>query len=400
MKVGGAKPGSPGGPGAPGAGNKVGGGEGNGAGNGRGDGSGPKGATGTKPGAGDKPGGNGTAKQGSPDGDKTGKPDGKGKGPGTGKGKGTEPGGKGKEPGGTLRGVEGGTGTGGGPIGDGTGTVGDPPKNPYAGAVGSVDGTWDGTNPGNGITIRNPSGATKSDGSYGAPPKPGKQGEESSTGETIARELAGIGGVLSLELPEEVEGGHKYGVPGGGNPNGIKNATAQGIFGALSIAAAVFSAGGGSAVKSGAKALTKQSAGVFVRMARFLKNTPVFGKALRRIGRGLPLVGKTAKAYKKVLREHARALWQGAHRVKLPPWIQVHHRIPLEYAHLFKTNPNRLKNLMAVDVVGHARIHMQWGLSKVMGPMSKGINAQTVEATANAIDASLRANGIRRFLIF
>ena len=79
----------------------------------------------------------------------------------------------------------------------------------------------------------------------GDPAKNGK-GEAKTPFEKFAENIALAGGLANLQLGEDIhdKDGHKYGVPGGKNPDGIKSATAQAVVGTVAIAAVVITAAG------------------------------------------------------------------------------------------------------------------------------------------------------------
>jgi len=64
---------------------------------------------------------------------------------------------------------------------------------------------------------------------------------------------------------------------------------------------------------------------------------------------------------KKELRNEARNIWQEL-TGRRARWddLQVHHRVPLEYAHLFRANPNRVSNLIGVNERVHGLINNAW----------------------------------------
>ncbi|MFD0635082.1 hypothetical protein ACFQ9X_29645 [Catenulispora yoronensis] len=60
------------------------------------------------------------------------------------------------------------------------------------------------------------------------------------------------------------------------------------------------------------------------------------------------------------LRSEARWMWRQATKGKGPQPgenYQVHHIVPLEYAHLLEEYPNLPGNLMLMDQVSHSRLH-------------------------------------------
>lgn len=77
--------------------------------------------------------------------------------------------------------------------------------------------------------------------------------------EQCAEQAALAGGLANLQLGEDIhdKDGHKYGIPGGKNPDGIKSPVAQAVAGGVMIAAVVLTAGG--ADKKFFDALTKKT---------------------------------------------------------------------------------------------------------------------------------------------
>jgi hypothetical protein len=72
------------------------------------------------------------------------------------------------------------------------------------------------------------------------------EGAPKTAYEKVCEQLALAGGLANLQLGEDIHAkdGHKYGIPGGKNPGGIKSATAQAVVGSVLVAAAVITAGG------------------------------------------------------------------------------------------------------------------------------------------------------------
>jgi RHS repeat-associated protein len=66
------------------------------------------------------------------------------------------------------------------------------------------------------------------------------------------------------------------------------------------------------------------------------------------------------KSGKGTYRAAARAIFEKEAGVALAKTVQVHHRIPLEYAHLFPGDPNRVANLVAVEERYHRQINTVW----------------------------------------
>ena len=79
----------------------------------------------------------------------------------------------------------------------------------------------------------------------GTSAKSGK-GEQKTGFEKFAESIALAGGLANLQLGEDIhdKDGHKFGVPGGKNPDGIKSAAAQAIAGTVAVAAVLITAGG------------------------------------------------------------------------------------------------------------------------------------------------------------
>ena len=79
----------------------------------------------------------------------------------------------------------------------------------------------------------------------GDPAKKGT-GEAKTPFEKFAENVALAGGLAQLQLGEDIhdKDGHKYGVPGGKNPDGIKSATAQAVAGGVGLVAVVITAAG------------------------------------------------------------------------------------------------------------------------------------------------------------
>ncbi|MBA4020492.1 MAG: hypothetical protein C0483_25305 [Pirellula sp.] len=71
------------------------------------------------------------------------------------------------------------------------------------------------------------------------------------------------------------------------------------------------------------------------------------------------------KAQKQLLRDHSKILFEiRAKAMMNANYSQVHHRIPLEWAHLFpEMNPNDLDNIFAIDTGHHINLHTQFKAS-------------------------------------
>jgi RHS repeat-associated protein len=71
--------------------------------------------------------------------------------------------------------------------------------------------------------------------------------------------------------------------------------------------------------------------------------------------------GKLSDAEKNALRNEARGIFYKAYPRLAERGLEVHHRIPLEWAHLFpEADPNRLSNLIGLDPLIHDRIDLRW----------------------------------------
>jgi len=71
---------------------------------------------------------------------------------------------------------------------------------------------------------------------------------------------------------------------------------------------------------------------------------------------------KLTREARDLLRDNARTIWQQlTGRRALWDGLQIHHRVPLEYAHLFPgVDPNRVANLVGVDPATHTLITNAW----------------------------------------
>jgi hypothetical protein len=67
-------------------------------------------------------------------------------------------------------------------------------------------------------------------------------------------------------------------------------------------------------------------------------------------------------AERDVLRQEARDIWEArTGRRALWDGLQIHHRIPLEYGHLFPNgNPNRVANLVGMEAADHSAVSTVW----------------------------------------
>ena len=79
------------------------------------------------------------------------------------------------------------------------------------------------------------------------------------------------------------------------------------------------------------------------------------------------------------------------------PWQDVHHRIPLEFAHLFPAvegaqefrgllHPNRLENLRVVNRPTHRVVHVWWNYFKA----TYAVDADTVRWAEKMIAEGMR----------
>lgn len=94
---------------------------------------------------------------------------------------------------------------------------------------------------------------------------------------------------------------------------------------------------------------------------------------------------KLSRESSDILRAEARDIWQ-ATTGRRAIWddLQVHHRIPLEWSHLFgRANPNRLSNLVGVDSATCTQISNAWAAWK------RGLNGRT-PTQAEVMEQALR----------
>ena len=83
----------------------------------------------------------------------------------------------------------------------------------------------------------------------------------------------------------------------------------------------------------------------------------VNGQVVRTIPTAKPL----PTGVKNKLRREARNIWEAANDRKLSEGEQVHHRVPLEWAHLTPdADPNRLANLREMTVHDHTQVNRAW----------------------------------------
>ena len=74
------------------------------------------------------------------------------------------------------------------------------------------------------------------------------------------------------------------------------------------------------------------------------------------------IVDKLSNEAKKILGRNAREIWE-ARTGRMAGWdgMQIHHRIPLEWSHIFPdSDPNKLSNLIGIDPRIHAQITTGW----------------------------------------
>ncbi len=205
-----------------------------------------------------------------------------------------------------------------------------------------------------------------------------------SVWDKLARGLAEASGIVNLEFTEDEEKGKKYGSPMGGNPDGVNHPASQAASSVVMIAAA-FVGFEGNAVRKTAlqgadKALLRQQLKGFASLRT---------KIVKQLAKGSPLDG----AAKGVLREEAKALWSLHHGLKLPKKHEVHHIIPLEYAHLFPdADPNDIRNLVAASQESHVLVHRFWTEFRNSNPAP---TAAAVERAARDIADVLPAWKIR-----
>ncbi len=107
-----------------------------------------------------------------------------------------------------------------------------------------------------------------------------------------------------------------------------------------------------------------------------------------KFGPGAPLTfgEPLTRAAKKSLHGKARRIWEKTMKYNAATFDEhIHHRVPLEYAHLFTADPNRTSNLFAMPSADHDAVSGAWTTWRA----SLGGVAPTpsqVEAQAAAID--------------
>ncbi|MBC8356604.1 MAG: hypothetical protein H8E66_31900 [Planctomycetes bacterium] len=100
----------------------------------------------------------------------------------------------------------------------------------------------------------------------------------------------------------------------------------------------------------------------------------VQGEHLYRVGtcgvlvhNNYPLINaKLTREASDTLRAGARDIWEAtAGRRAIWDDLQVHHRIPLEWSHIFpKVDPNRLSNLVGIESKPHSQVTNAWNAWK------------------------------------
>jgi hypothetical protein len=106
---------------------------------------------------------------------------------------------------------------------------------------------------------------------------------------------------------------------------------------------------------------------------------------------GAVISGKLSRVESDRLREKAKRIWAAfTGHTASSLGLDIHHRIPLEWAHLFPdTDPNRLTNLRGIDPLIHRRVNAAWAAWK------KSLNGVTptpeqIEAQAAIIDGMFK----------
>lgn len=98
--------------------------------------------------------------------------------------------------------------------------------------------------------------------------------------------------------------------------------------------------------------------------------------------------GKLTDAAKTNLRKEAREIFYNAYPKLANHGLEVHHRIPLEWAHLTPdADPNRLSNLIGVDKLIHDQIDIVWGTFRTQSSgLHHSPNAREVLDVAIQVD--------------
>ena len=105
-----------------------------------------------------------------------------------------------------------------------------------------------------------------------------------------------------------------------------------------------------------------------------------------------PINNPLTRAEKDQLRAEARDIWQDeTGRRAIWDDMEIHHRIPLEYSHLFpNAEPNRLANLVGVGFDDHTAISAVWtGL--------RGTNPSAADVMRTAIGIDQTFGGVMKF---
>ena len=101
------------------------------------------------------------------------------------------------------------------------------------------------------------------------------------------------------------------------------------------------------------------------------------------------ITGKLSREASDVFRTQARDIWQ-ATTGRRAIWdnLQVHHRIPLEWSHIFgKADPNRLSNLVGINSRAHSQVTNAWNAWK------RSLNGRT-PTQAEVLEQALRIDGL------
>ena len=101
--------------------------------------------------------------------------------------------------------------------------------------------------------------------------------------------------------------------------------------------------------------------------------------------------------YKDALRKAAREIWEKrTGRRAFWDGMDVHHRIPLEYAHLFpKSDPNRVSNLIGMTAANHTDVTNAWNAWKLG---LKGRVPTQAEIVEQAIRIDTKFGNLMKFL--
>jgi len=153
---------------------------------------------------------------------------------------------------------------------------------------------------------------------------------------------------------------------------------------AYDIMGDIYAVGAGVAVEAGEWQIGgKLIKGVVTVGGRVLRITSALGPSARG---GLQLTKPLSRIETDVLRAEARDIWQAqAGKRAFNMGLEVHHRVPLEWAHVVRGDPNRLENLVGVPEGVHERITASWAAwKKALG--NRVPSASEVLAKAEAID--------------